>query len=225
MNKKKLNFIKEEMKKLKELPTTLDFLDQIYYINLEHRKDRKESILNEIKLIDPDLKKTTRIEAVKHTVGEIGVGKSHLLALKDAQKNNYGIVLILEDDFVFSKDIQTVNYIYEKLLDVDKEYNIFFLSRNLKGGKRKNHNIIEVYNAQTTSGYIIQKHFFSDLSENFNYAVNKLENGGSTKIFAIDQYWKKLQGKDSKIYTGNIKLGYQKESYSDIEKRITNYKL
>lgn len=37
----------------------------------------------------------------------------------------------------------------------------------------------------------------------------------------IDIYWKKLQ--NDKWYVTNPVLGYQRESYSDIEKRITNY--
>ena len=43
------------------------YVDQIYYINLEHRKDRKEHIEKQIKeYLDPDLKITTRFNAIQY---------------------------------------------------------------------------------------------------------------------------------------------------------------
>ena len=42
----------------------IDHIDAILYINLEHRPDRNEHCLNEIRKIDPLLTKTHRINAV-----------------------------------------------------------------------------------------------------------------------------------------------------------------
>ena len=43
------------------------YVDQIYYINLAHRKDRKEHIEKQIKkYLDPDLKITTRFDAIQY---------------------------------------------------------------------------------------------------------------------------------------------------------------
>ena len=80
----------------------MEKVDQIYYINLEHRTDRKEHIENEIKKIDPNLKKTTRIEAIKHKQGGIGCGMSHIKVLEDAIEKNYHNIIVLEDDFKFT---------------------------------------------------------------------------------------------------------------------------
>jgi len=201
----------------------LDFLDHIYYINLEHRKDRKDSIVNEIKMIDPELKKTTRINAIKHEKGAVGCGKSHILALEDAEKNNYEIIMILEDDFLFFSKLEILNQVYKELVDFDKDYNLFLIGKNLHRGKKITRNLIEVYNAQTTSGYIIKNKFIPELKKNFTEAVKGLEEGKKTGDYAIDIYWKKLQGEGKKIYTSNVKLGYQKSGYSDIEKRNVSY--
>ena len=201
----------------------LKFLDQIYYINLEYRKDRKESIVNEIKMIDPELKKTTRINAIKHEKGAVGCGKSHILALEDAEKNNYETIMILEDDFLFFVKIEILNEVYKELVDFDKDYNLFLVGKNLKRGKGVTKNLIEVYKAQTTSGYIIKNKFIPELKKNFIEAVEGLEKGKKINDYAIDIYWKKLQGEGKKIYTSKIKLGYQRSGYSDIEKRNVSY--
>lgn len=203
----------------------LIFLDQIYYINLEDRKDRKESIINEIKIIDPELKKTTRINAIKHEKGAIGCGKSHILALEDAEKNNYQTVMILEDDFLFSAKLEILNKTYQELINFDKNYNLFLVGKNLRGGKKITRNLIEVHNAQTTSCYIIKNKFIHELRKNFTKAIEGLEKGGKRDNYAIDMYWKKLQGRGKKIYTSRVKLGYQRAGYSDIEKRNVFYNI
>ena len=61
---------------------TLNFLDKIYYINLDHREDRKKLIIEEIKKIDPNLEKTVRFAAVNHHRGYIGCAESHLQILE-----------------------------------------------------------------------------------------------------------------------------------------------
>ena len=44
-----------------------NFVDKIYYINLEKRKDRKEHIEKQIKeYLDPNLKITERFNAIKY---------------------------------------------------------------------------------------------------------------------------------------------------------------
>lgn len=41
------------------------YIDHIFYINLEHRKDRKEQIESEIKKLDPNFSITERFNAIK----------------------------------------------------------------------------------------------------------------------------------------------------------------
>ena len=73
------------------------YVDHIYYINLEHRKDRKEHIEKQIKeYLDPDLKITTRFDAIQYNgnfvnncfrnKGAIGASLSHLGVAKLAQQ-------------------------------------------------------------------------------------------------------------------------------------------
>jgi len=77
----------------------MEYIDAILYINLEHRKDRNEHILNEIHKICTDNSKIHRIDAIKNDNGALGCGLSHIKALEYAVKNEWKTVLILEDDF------------------------------------------------------------------------------------------------------------------------------
>lgn len=201
----------------------IDFMDQIYYINLAHRHDRKNQIESQINKLNLPSEKITRIEAIKHQRGEIGCGLSHIKALKEAKDNNYDNIVILEDDFeiitntaLFKKKL---NYFYNKYMD----YNICLLAGNIIKAKKIDNFIFEALDVQTTSGYIINKRFFNTLIENLETATEKLLKGERKEIAAIDVWWKKLQGENKKFYLFIPKLGKQRPSFSDIENRNTNY--
>lgn len=211
--------------KKEELPdfNAIEKIDQIFYINLEHRKDRKESILKEIKKIDPNLEKTTRIDAIKREKGAIGCGLSHIKALELAIKKDYKNILILEDDFIFTTTTENINFNFNNLFYNFKNFNICLLAGNMYRTRGLTDNIRECIEVQTTSAYIISKKFYQTLLDNFKNAVEKLESRYVIRESAIDVTWKRLQGRDKKFYIFYPKLGKQASSYSDIEKRNTNY--
>lgn len=203
-----------------------DFLkqiDKIYFINLEERKDRLESIQKELRKIDPQLLKTERINAVKKDRGAIGCGLSHIKALEDALEKKYKRVILLEDDFVFVKDKEDINLSLNYLFQNFSDFNICLLAGNINSCRRLNNKIAECLNVQTTSGYIISQEFIPLLLNNFKEAVKIMENNYRYGQAEIDQTWKKLQGKDKKFYIFNPKLGKQLNGYSDIEKRNVKY--
>ena len=217
---------RRKIKKLSNEGKTKVFLnniDKIFYINLEHRKDRNKEIIEQIKKIDPELKKTERISAIRHDKGEIGCGFSHIKCLENAKKNNYDCILILEDDFNFINNSNFINYnlnyIFNKIIDFD----ICLLSGNIYKKEKFDEIISHSINVQTTSGYLIKKQFYQILIDNFKEAVDELLKGNKKENYAIDINWKKLQNKKYKFYIFNNKLGYQRKSYSDIEGRIINY--
>lgn len=202
----------------------LNKIDKIYYINLEKRKDRKESIEKELNKIDPEGEKIERINAVEHKKGAIGCGKSHIIALKKAIENDYENVLIFEDDFIFENDILYLNECIEEVFSEQEDYDVFLLGRNIKIYKKISKNLVKVYSAATTSGYLINKKFFPKLLECFEYSVNMLTKGVSNSKAAIDVVWRKFQNDNYKFLTSVKKLGYQMPSYSNIEKRFTDYR-
>lgn len=207
----------------KNLENIIDKIDHIYYINLDERKDRLENILKQVKLLDKESIKTTRISAIKNDIGAIGCGLSHIKTLEDAKKNNYKQVIILEDDFEFILDKDEINKILDYFLNEVNEYNICLLAGNIYKVSKYKKFIYEAINIQTTSGYLIHEKFYDILIDNFKNSVEKMISNYKYGESEIDVSWKKLQGKDKQFYIINPRLGKQISGYSDIEKRHVNY--
>ena len=80
-----------------------------------------------------------------------------------------------------------------------------------------------ISNCQTTTGYLVNAHYFDALIENFRTGIKKLMEFPHLRImYAIDKYWFNLQQKDNWYLITPLTVT-QREDYSDIEKRQTNY--
>ena len=183
------------------------YIDKVIYINLEERKDRRESI--EILLSNIfDKDKIKRCNAIKSDCGVIGCTKSHIKCLEYAVNNECNNILIVEDDIDISK--YKSEYILEKFIKNDYDV-INFSGTNFS----YNPFTYKLYRCKSSGAYLVNKHYYKKLKSNF-------EEGLSIKL-ALDQHWKKLQAIDNwKLI--NPPLIVQKESYSDIDKKIVNYK-
>lgn len=199
----------------------------IFYINLHHRKDRKKLLLQEIKKLDilPNYTfKISRIEAIKDTKGEIGCGKSHILALEKALHEKLPYVIIMEDDIQI-KEKEIINSF--NCLHKTDNWDIFILSGH-GGSKKINEFYSKALDIQTTGMYIIKSKYYNTLINCFQESVNKMSelknknkdiNRGK---WAIDMNWKRLQKKDNWLILNN-NLGIQREDYSDIEHTKIDY--
>ena len=200
---------------------------KIYYINLDKRKDRKINIENQIKKLNDKLNIFTseRINAIDDLeYGGIGCGKSHIIALNKAKKNNLDFIIILEDDIILKNQLIKKYFEY---IDTLNDWDVIILSGHGQS-IRINDLISKAYNIQTTGCYIVKKHYYDKLINNFQESVdnmNKLrmyKKDINYKEFAIDQNWKKLQPA-GKWYIFNDNLGYQADGYSNIEKKNISY--
>jgi hypothetical protein len=77
----------------------------------------------------------------------------------------------------------------------------------------------KILNAQTTSGYSVNKKFAKTLLENFKEGLILLKQTHNLELYSLDQYWKILQP-ISKWYCLKPKIGKQIKSYSDNFKGI-----
>jgi GR25 family glycosyltransferase involved in LPS biosynthesis len=200
-------------------------IDKVYYINLDKRLDRKKLFMTEMDNMNILPDKFKRIPGVLHRSkkGFIGCGIAHINALNDAILNEYENVIIFEDDFHFIVSQEEFEQSVHLLFKLHPDYNICLLSYNLRKKKELDSNFYDVYNAYTTSGYIISKKYFEILKSCFELAVNKLLLYNNPRLNAIDVQWNQLQGANKKFLAFKKKIGIQRDSYSDIEKRITNY--
>ena len=79
-------------------------LDAIYYINLEHRTDKRHHIETNVLPYFEGTSLVPRIErfsAVSHNNGAIGCSFSHLEIARKAKKMGARYYLVFEDDFEF----------------------------------------------------------------------------------------------------------------------------
>jgi len=82
---------------------------------------------------------------------------------------------------------------------------------------------VKVSSCQTTTGYLVNGHYFDTLIQNFRTGIKKLiQFPDLHKIYAIDKFWFSLQQRDNWFLITPLTVT-QREDYSDIEKRKTNY--
>jgi len=191
------------------------------YINLEHRKDRNESVLKELSKIGIDIPE--RFNAIEMKNGAIGCSLSHIKCIETAMKRNYDYIMICEDDIEIlnpSLFVQNIN----KFLNSQIEWDVVLIAgNNMIPYNFVTDYCIKIYNCLTTTGYIVKNKYFSTLLNNYKEGVTKLMKEQSNSSYKIDKYWQLLQNKDNwyMIIPPTI---VQKEDYSDIEKKITNFR-
>ena len=201
-------------------------IPNIYYINLLHRQDRKEFLLKDLENINYMDNKIHRIDAIKHKYGAVGCLQSHIKALKTGLNEDYSCeyVIILEDDFAI-RNMNIAKTYLNKIFTEQLDWNVILLGFNGRYNKNNTSFLKKIIHSQTTSGYIIKKIYIPillKLWEDLYYKIKDLNNKPPHRHCA-DIYWKQLQ--HDKWFITNPVLGYQRESYSDIEKRVTNYNL
>jgi glycosyl transferase family 25 len=194
----------------------------VYYINLEHRSDRKKHILNQLKQMDYPEDRINRINAIKHDFGAVGCSRSHIKALELFLSTKDESCIIFEDDFTFYPNTYDRFHNIIKQIDIPKPWDIIMLSSNIKKDKPFSEGFTKAIDVQTASGYMVNRSFATTLLENYKAGEELLSKTLKSKYheYGLDQYWKKLQ-QSAYCYIFKPKLGYQLENiYSDIEKKI-----
>jgi glycosyl transferase family 25 len=196
-------------------------IDNAFYINLEHRIDRRIHVESELSKLGI---RAERFNAIKMDNGAIGCSLSHLKILQNAMKNNLSHVLIVEDDISFldyELFKRQLNSFFEKQGD---DWDVVLFAGNNIGGKKMDDSYIQVEWCQTTTGYLVNGHYISTLEQNIKSGLTYLLQNPTNKIeYAIDKYWIRLQRRDKWFLITPLSV-VQCDGYSDIEKKDTNYK-
>jgi len=199
---------------------SMEDIKHAFYINLASRPDRKQHVESQLNTLGISAE---RFNAIKLANGALGCSMSHLKCLETAKANSWPHVLIIEDDIKFLKP------------DVFKTQLNLFLSKHkgwdvvLIGGNnvppytKIDDTCVKVSMCQTTTGYLVNAHYFDILIDNFRTGIKKLLEFPNEPIkYAIDKYWFRLQKKHNWFLIIPLTVT-QREDYSDIEKRPTNY--
>jgi glycosyl transferase family 25 len=191
-----------------------------FYINLKSRPDRKQHVENQLANIGIN---AVRFEAIKLSNGALGCSLSHLKCLEIAKQNNWEHVLIVEDDILFLKP-EIFKTQLSTFLSKKKDYDVILIAgNNFPPYEVIDSTCVRVSSCQTTTGYLVQSHYYDTLITNYRDGISKLmREPENHAYYAIDKYWFELQRKHNWYLITPLTVT-QREDYSDIEKRPTNY--
>lgn len=222
-------------------------IDKVFIINLEHRKDRRDQIIKELKRVGIEnyeffkaIKPTEEMihiwhpqflnpipkwyealgnDHTKYRIGSLGCMLSHLEIIKKCIENNYENVLILEDDTMFEiKDGMTFKLLMDTL-----------------GNQIDNLEFGLLYLAGNHNRAIIEKK-----TKNINKVVGTLTTGAyivNRRVMSyivqrlphfpreVDVFYANHIQKEYPCYCIVPHLTRQQEGYSDIVQQHVSYKL
>jgi GR25 family glycosyltransferase involved in LPS biosynthesis len=198
--------------------------DKVYCINLDRRPDRLENFKKEVNKFNLgeferfsayDGKQLNLTNEYNLKPGEIGIIKSNLDIIKDAKKNNYKTILIIEDDCVFNDEI--INFEnYFKLLPND--WDMLYMGGNhnthmgVKPPLKINDKVVKLHSTYSA-------HFIGIKSSVFDQIEVLLERGQQP----LDVAYVTLQ-KIFNCYSFTPALTSQLVNFSDIQESTTDYK-
>jgi glycosyl transferase family 25 len=191
-----------------------------FYINLASRPDRKQHVEEQLQIMGINAQ---RFNAIKLPNGALGCSMSHLKCLEIAKQNNWPHLLVIEDDIKFL-DPNLFKTQLNTFLSNHKEWDVIIIGgNNVPPYQKIDDTCVKVSKCQTTTCYLVNGHYFDRLINNFRKGIKKLiQNPQLHVVYAIDKYWFNLQKVDNWFLIIPLTVT-QREYYSDIEKRPTNY--
>lgn len=190
---------------------------QILYINLDHRVDRKERIQRQLE----GMGTVERFPAIRNARGMLGCVLSHIQCLKLAKERGWAQVMIVEDDMVWNMPKHDV---LQRLQSIESlEFSVAVLGPIFCTLTANAVNDYFVTNTlcQTTTAYICRQAYYDTLIASWEESVQYLVATGNEPVFALDQYWKRLQDR-SWLFAYPV-ICKQTPDYSDIERKDVNY--
>jgi len=191
-----------------------------FYINLASRPDRKQHVESQLNTIGIT---AGRFNAIKLPNGALGCSMSHLKCLETAKQQGWPHLLIVEDDIKFLNPELFKNQL-NLFLSKHKSWDVVLIGgNNIPPYTKMDNTCVKVSSCQTTTGYLVNRHYYDILIENIRTGIkNLLKFPGQHALYAIDKYWFQLQRRDNWFLIIPLTVT-QREDYSDIEKRPTNY--
>jgi len=171
--------------------------NNIYYLNLAKRKDRRIICEEYFKELGWEVE---RIEAY-----EGNFNKSHIEAIGKIKGNG----LILEDDIKF-KNLDTLE---QAIKELPEDWDLFYLGANIRAERLKRYstNLFHLENAWTTHAIAYSEKGAKWILENFH------------EDDVIYDEFLRINQEKLKCFIISPLIAFQRAGYSDIEKRYVNY--
>ncbi|MDI3362352.1 glycosyltransferase family 25 protein [Lelliottia sp. V89_10] len=207
---------------------TINWADfsRIVYINLAHRRDRNVHMKRQLRELNAPKEKVIRFEAIAATPGAVGCVKSHIAVLEMAIAEGWEDILIMEDDFEFTRDGQSIARLNAWLKTLGAiNWDVALLAANYQHVTplKSVDYLLRINRAWCACAYRVNRHYFSALRENFRQSLALLEQGHDPQQAALDVHWWHLMMKD--CWLGLYPCaGFQFPDKSDIEKTRVDYR-
>tara|TARA_R110001583_G_scaffold30023_3_gene104218 strand:- start:42 stop:659 length:618 start_codon:yes stop_codon:yes gene_type:complete len=191
-----------------------DYFDKIYCINLDKRTDRWKESTDEFKKWD--ISGVTRYSAVDGSLlnintnllaGEIGILKTHIDILNEAIDNEYGSILLIEDDIMFTDEILSLDK-HMSLLPSKWDMIYFGGNHNIHMGQKVDvitDGLIKLHNTYGLQCVAIHNRVFKLL-------LDTIINLGKP----VDVYYADIQ-KTNYCFGFYPSIAYQRPGFSDIQ--------
>jgi len=192
------------------------YFDQIYYINLDRRKDRLLSIQQQLSLYNIQATRISGIElsSNNHQInnGQLGCLLSHLYIIGDAINNQYHRILILEDDTIFKDNFLEL---FSRLVGyLPDQWDMLYLCGNHFGGREYvNEYVYRSYGTLSTNAYAINQSIIFKIYDLLTQQPYQQP---------IDSIYCSLHPNIT-TYSSAANICYQMAGFSDIENKITDY--
>ena len=207
----------------------MEHIDCVYYINLDHRLDRRKQIESELDKLQVPNEKRVRISGVNTPgFGILGCGLAHKKTIETFLASPHKTCLIFEDDFQFTADMDYVTFLLSAVFEQKISFDCIMLAGCiLKIESTEFPFLQKVFDVHTASGYIITKDFAPVLLESYTESTKLLEEtyketGVKTISYHNDIWWKRYQPYYN-WFILNPRVGEQRESFSDNLERDLRY--
>jgi hypothetical protein len=203
-------------------------VDQVFIVNMDDRPDRWDSVLRELAVAHAPFDRITRVTGVAipgnstSINGTIGCISSHLEVIRRARRANYNHVLVLEDDFTFTSDLEQHLNDLAAFFDRGYDYWICMVAPSKYGPVQPLDDLVSrsFQRVTNTGGYLMSSRGAAELLPVWDAALEGLRSTGEIEKYAADRSWAALQP-SGKFWTFRRKFGFQASSYSLIQDKIS----
>ena len=192
-------------------------MNQHFYINLEHRKERDLITRQELKKLG--IKKPNRFNAITHEIPLVGCALSHIACLEKAKELGWDYVIMFEDDI----KIEGKNSLLSKFNKYIKmDFDVLYLGCwNYLPPEKINNDLSKIVRAVCNHAYIVKQHYYDTFLQNLKEGIEwKLKE--DIRDNNIDEYHYKLQEKDNWYCITPIHIT-QRDGWSDNFNEVRNY--
>lgn len=212
------------------------YFDKIYCINLKSRPDRWENCQKQFSHFG--LSNIQRFEAIKcnhpklskKANAQVGCTLSHYYILKEAQAKNYSRILVLEDDFLFTKSPEyTKNKLNNTISELPLDWDLFYFGAFFVKGydyeptEKYSQNLIKINTGFCTHAISYSIFGINKLIKNLPLETEQQILYFSREYESIDWYLVRSFQKNNKCFATNELLAIQSSGFSDIEGKVFDY--